>query len=183
MIDLERRKSEFEKHVAFCADELKKLRTGRASASIVEGITFEAYGTLSQIHHMASISVPDARTIVIAPWDKSIIAAIEKALLSAQLGVTPINDGVSIRLILPPLTEENRKQLAKVVGQKCEQAKISLRTLRDSFREDVQRAEKEKEITEDDRYDYYKKIDELTKGYTAQLDDMATKKEDEITTL
>lgn len=183
MMDLGKAKIEFQKQVDFCAEELKKMRSGRASAEMVDGIAFEAYGTLSHIKHMASVSVPDARTLLISPWDKSILADIEKALIATHLGATPVNDGASIRLVLPSLTEENRKQLVKVIGQKCEQAKIALRNLRDSLRDEVQRSEREKEITEDDRYDLYKKIDELTKGYTTQIDEMASKKENEIMTL
>ena len=183
MIDIEKRKGEFEKQLAYLRDELKSLRTGRASAGLVEGIMVEAYGSLSKLVHLASISIPDARTVHIVPWDRSILKDIEKALLSIHLGVNPVNDGASIRLIMPSLTEENRKARVKIVGQKVEQAKIAIRSYRDALREEVQRAEKDNEITEDDRYDRYKQIDEMTKFFTAQAEEIGKKKEEDILTL
>ncbi|MEK7648920.1 MAG: ribosome recycling factor [Patescibacteria group bacterium] len=183
MIDIHKQKSEFEKHLTYLQDELKNLRTGRASTSLVEGLMVEAYGTLSQLQHLASLSIPDARTILISPWDKSVLKDIEKGLLAANLGVNPVNDGSSIRLVMPLLTEENRKALVKVVGQKVEQAKIAVRAVRDALREDVQKSEKLNEITEDDRYDLYKQIDELTKLTTTRADEFGSKKEEDILTL
>lgn len=183
MIDMQKAKNEYETHIAYLRDELKGLRTGRAHTSLIEGIMVETYGALSAIQHLASLSVPDARTIVITPWDKSILKDIEKSILSAQVGINPINDGVSIRLVLPSLTEENRKSLVKVVGQKVEQAKIAIRSHRDFLREEVQKGEKKGELTEDDRYDYYKKIDEMTKEYSALAEELGSKKEEDILTL
>lgn len=176
-------KNEYDKHIAYLHDELKGLRTGRAQSSLVEGIMVEAYGALSAIQHLASLSVPDARTIVISPWDKSVLKDIEKAILSAQIGINPINDGVSIRLVVPSLTEENRKLLVKVVGQKVEQAKIAIRSHRDFLRDEVQKCEKNGELTEDDRYDYYKKIDDMTKEYSIRIEELGAKKEEDILTI
>lgn len=183
MLDMQKQKEEFEKQLQYLREELKGLRTGRAQASFIEGVMVEAYGSLSAIHHLATISVPDAKTILISPWDKSILKDIEKALLGASLGINPVNDGASIRLIMPTLTEESRKGLVKIVGQKVEHAKIAIRTHRDSLREEVQKQEKNNEITEDDRYDIYKQLDEITKLHTALADEIGKKKEDDILTL
>lgn len=183
MIDIQNRKNEFEKHIIFLRDELRGLRTGRAHASLIEGVMVEAYGSLSALQHIASISIPDARTILISPWDASILKDVEKALLGANIGISPVNDGVAIRLVLPVLTEDNRKALVRIVGQKVEQAKIAIRSYRDSLRDEVHKAEKAREITEDDRYDLYKKIDEMTKFYTTQAEELGAKKEEDILTL
>lgn len=183
MLEIEKKKGDYEKHIAFLKEELKGLRTGRASASFVEGIMIEAYGSLSVLHHLASVSVSDARTILISPWDKSILKDIEKGILVANLGVNPVNDGVSLRLVMPTLTEESRTKLVKVVGQKVEQAKIALRSCRDALRDEVQRQEKQNEITEDDRFLLYKHIDEMTKDFTAQAEEIGSKKEEDILTI
>lgn len=183
MLDVQKRKDDFEKQLQFLKDELRALRTGRAQSTLVEGIMVESYGALSALHHVASVSVPDARTILISPWDKSVLKEIEKALVGANLGVNPVNDGSSIRLVMPALTEENRKNIVKIVGQKVEQAKIAIRTHRDALREEVQKQEKNNEITEDDRYDLYKQIDEMTKSYTQQAEDIGKKKEEDILTI
>ena len=183
MVDLQKQKTEFEKHITFLEDELKNLRTGRASVSLVEGLMVETYGSLSQLQHLASPRVPAARSILISPWDKSILKDIEKSLLAANLGVNPVNDGSAIRLVLPTLTEENRKALVKIVGQKVEQSKIAIRALRDGLREEVQKSEKLNEITEDDRYDLYKQIDEMTKLVSARAEEFGTRKEQDILTL
>ncbi len=183
MLEIEKKKNDYEKHIVFLKEELKGLRTGRANASFVEGVMIEAYGALSALQHLASVSVPDARTILISPWDKSTLKDIEKGLLVANLGINPVNDGVSLRLIMPTLTEESRKKLVKVVGQKVEQAKIALRSCRDMLRDEVQRQEKQNEITEDDRFSFYRQIDEMTKDFTAQAEEIGAKKEEDILTI
>lgn len=183
MIDLKAHAVEFEKVVGHLKDELRSLRTGRASAALVEHCIVEAYGTPTPLQHLASISVPDAKTLSINPWDKNILKDIERALSISQLGVNPLNDGTAIRLIMPSLTEENRKSLLKILGQKAEHAKIALRGIRDELREGIQKAERAKEITEDDRYALQKDLDGMTKEYTSSVDAIFEAKEKEIMTV
>jgi ribosome recycling factor len=181
MIDLKEKRKEFDVHMAHLEQELKSLRTGRATAALVEHITVDAYGT--PLQHLATISVSDARTIVIAPWDKTVLKEIEKAIVQAQMGINPVNDGVVIRVIMPVMTEENRKSLVKTMGQKLEQARIGVRSVRDEIKEEILREEKEKMITEDDRYELLKKLDDVTKEYTERMNAMGQAKEEEIMTI
>lgn len=183
MIDLKTHKEEFEKHLAHFQEELKGIRTGRAHSSIVENLIVDCYGALTPLRGLASISIPDARTILITPWDTSITKDIEKALSHSSLGANPINEGGSVRIVLPQLTQENRAALAKTVGQKQEQVKVSMRLLRDKVREEISKAEKDKELTEDDRFALQKELDDITKEYTVRADAIAQEKEMEIMTL
>jgi ribosome recycling factor len=183
MIDLKEKRKEFDVHMAHLEQELKSLRTGRATAALVEHITVDAYGTPTPLQHLATISVSDARTIVIAPWDKTVLKEIEKAIVQAQMGINPVNDGVVIRVIMPVMTEENRKSLVKTMGQKLEQARIGVRSVRDEIKEEILREEKEKMITEDDRYELLKKLDDVTKEYTERMNAMGQAKEEEIMTI
>ncbi len=183
MIDLKEKRKEFDVHIAHLEQELKSLRTGRATAALVEHIIVDAYGTPTPLQHLATISVSDARTIVIAPWDKTVLKEIEKAIVQAQMGINPVNDGVVIRVIMPVMTEENRKSLVKTMGQKLEQARIGVRSVRDEIKEEILREEKEKMITEDDRYELLKKLDDVTKEYTERMNAMGQAKEEEIMTI
>ncbi|MBI4252784.1 ribosome recycling factor [Candidatus Uhrbacteria bacterium] len=180
MQDLKFYKEEFEKAITHLQEELNGIRTGRAHISVVENISVDCYGAMTPLKGLASISIPDARTILVTPWDTSIIKEIEKALAASTLGAHPVNEGTSIRIVLPQLTEENRIALAKVVGQKQEHAKVSLRLVRDKIREEIQKGEKNKEITEDDRFVLQKDLDEMTKTYTARADALAGEKEQEV---
>ena len=159
------------------------MRTGRANAALIEHLVVEAYGSLTPLQHLASISVPDAKTITINPWDKSVLKDIERAISVANIGVNPLNDGVILRLVLPPLTEENRKALIKILGQRLEHAKIALRGIRDGIKDEIYKAEKAKEITEDDRYDLQKDLDDMTKEYTVVIEAFGETKEQEIMTV
>ena len=174
---------EFEKNIDFLKVELKGLRTGRANSAMVENIVADVYGTMTPIQHIASISVPDAKTILISPWDKSIIKEIEKAIIIANIGINPVNEGSAIRLSVPTLTEENRKNLVKVLGQRIEQSRISIRNVRDKIKDEISKQEKEKEITEDDRYSLIEELDEITKDYGKVIDELASQKEKEIMTI
>lgn len=180
MIDLKAYTTEFEKNILHLQEELNGIRTGRAHSSAVENIPVDCYGAMTPLKALASISIPDARTILISPWDTSIIKEIEKALAASTLGANPVNEGSSIRIALPQLTEENRIALAKVVGQKQEHTKVSLRLVRDRIREEIQKGEKNKELTEDDRFALQKDLDEMTKTYTARADELAQEKEKEV---
>lgn len=183
MIDIKARKSEFEKPVAHLQDELRGIRTGRAHSSIVENIQVDCYGALTPLKGLASIAIPDARTLVITPWDASIVKDVEKAIANSSLGANPVNEGGNIRIALPQLTEENRAELAKAVGQKQEQARIAIRMVRDAIREEISRQEKEKEITQDDKFVLQKELDETTKQYTQEIDKIAAEKGKDIMTL
>lgn len=183
MFDLKSHKEEFEKQVTHFKEELKGLRTGRANSNFIEHILVDSYGVPTPIKHVASISIPDARTILITPWDSGLSKEIEKSITLAELGVNPVNDGAGVRIVLPQLTEENRKNLAKVVGQKQEHAKITIRLIRDAIRDDIQKGEKEKEITEDEKFRLQKDLDEMTKEYGSFIDGIADEKEQEIMTI
>lgn len=182
-MNIKEKKHEFEKHIAFLKDALRGLRTGRANASLVESLIVEAYGAATPLLHLATISVPDARSILITPWDKALVKDIEKAISFANLGVNPINDGAGVRIVMPPMTEESRKNLLKVLGQKVEHARVGIRGVRDSIREEISKGLKAKELTEDDRFDLQKELDELTRECTGIVETMADEKEKEIMTI
>jgi len=164
-------------------DELSLLRVGRANPLMVENILVDAYGVKTPIKQMASIGVPEARTLLIQPWDKNLSAEIEKAILKANIGINPVNEGNQIRLTIPQLTEESRKELTKSVSEKEEKARIAVRQIRDKAKEEVQAAEKDGQVTEDDRYDLIKKLDETVKEFNEQIKQMAEKKVNEIMTI
>ena len=130
-------KQEFEQVIEHLNKELQNVRSGRANASILDGLLVEAYGSMMELKGLASVSVPDAKTIQIEPWDKNVVKDIEKAIQASSLGLNPNITGTTIRLIMPPMTEENRKSLVKIVGQKAEQARIGLRNVRENIREQI----------------------------------------------
>ena len=142
-------KENFEKNIRDLKDDLATLRVGRANPLMVENILVLAYGVKTPIKQLASITIPEARTILVQPWDKTIIKDIEKSLAEANLGISPVNEGQQIRLSIPPLTEESRKELTKSVGEKTERARVAIRQLRDKVRDEIVKKEKNKEITED----------------------------------
>ncbi len=160
--------------------ELKKIRTGRASAALLEGLKVECYETVMPIEQVASISVPESRLIVIQPWDKSIIGNIEKAILKSDLGLTPMNDGQIIRIAIPPLTEERRKELAKLAKKSAEECKVSVRSHRREANEMFKELKKEKEISEDDFYKAQEEVQKITDEYIEKIDQISAKKEKEI---
>ncbi|MEK7481361.1 MAG: ribosome recycling factor [Patescibacteria group bacterium] len=166
-----------------CKSELASVRTGRAHASMVSDILVMAYGVAQPLKALASITVPDSRTITVEPWDKSIVADIERGIREANLGVNPVNDGRVIRIPMPQMTEEARRDMAKLLGQKLEQARISIRQLRDEAREKIQAAEKNKELNEDERYRLQDQLDEMVKDYNERIKTMGDEKEKEIMTI
>lgn len=176
-------KPEFTKVLDHLKTELSSLRTGRAHPSLVENIMVEAYGVKTPIRGLATITVIDPKTLVIEPWDKSVIKEIEKAIQLANIGVNPVNEGTKLRLSMPQLTEESRKELIKVLGQKLEQARISLRGIRDKIREEIVNAEKTKQITEDDKYRLQEELDKLVKEKNDQIKSIGEKKEQELMTI
>jgi ribosome recycling factor len=161
-------------------NEFKKVRTGRASVALFEGIKVSYYGTLTPLNQVASLSVPESRLIVIQPWDQSVIGEIEKEILKSELGLTPMNDGKIIRVPIPALTEERRKELVKVVRKIAEEHKVSIRNIRRETNEFLKGLKKEGEISEDDFYKAQDKVQKITDDYTQSVDQTCQEKEKEI---
>ena len=156
------------------------IKAGRATEAILDGMTFSYYGTETPINQAATVSIPEARLLVIKPWDKTNIGPIEKAILKSNIGITPQNDGEVIRLPFPQLTEERRKDLTKVVGKNSEAAKIAIRNIRRDAMDEIKKAEKSKEITEDDRKSNEEEIQKLTDKYIEEIDKITKAKEIEL---
>jgi len=173
-------KQDMEKAIAAFRKELSHVRTGRASTALLEGITVDYYGAKTPLNQVATLSVPEATLLVVQPYDKSVIGAIEKAVKSANLGLNPLNDGKLIRIPIPPLTEERRRELVKHVKKLAEDYRVSVRSHRRDSLEMLKELEKDKEITEDDRRHAAEKIEALTKEYIERVDKTLKAKEDEI---
>lgn len=180
---IDERTPEFEKVLAFLESELHGIRSGRAQSGLVEDIPVDAYGSTMPMKAVASISVPDAKTIQIEPWDKNLVQEVEKALIQANLGMQPNTAGAVIRLAIPPMTEENRSQRVRQVHEKAEQARISIRNIREDIRETIQKMEKDKEIGEDEKYRLQEELDKKVKQWNEKVDQFAKKKEEEIMTI
>ncbi|MDR1952139.1 MAG: ribosome recycling factor [Elusimicrobiota bacterium] len=160
--------------------ELTSIRTGRANSSVVENVKVESYGSVMPINQVAGVNVPDAKTIEIKPWDPSLLGAIEKAIIKADLGLTPVNDGKLIRISIPPLTEERRKEIAKSIGKLAEEFRVAIRNERRSLIEGIKKAEKEKTITEDDRKKADIEAQKITDNYIKKIDESIALKEKEV---
>ncbi len=173
-------KEKMEKTIATFKNELSKLRTGRASVSILDIVKVDYYGTLTPISQMASLSTPDPRQIVIQPWDVKAIGLIEKAILASDLGLTPINDGKVVRIAIPSLTEERRKDLTRVIGKMSEEARVSIRNTRRVSIDELKKSEKDKQISEDDSKTLQKKVQSITDDHIKKIDELAEKKTKEI---
>jgi ribosome recycling factor len=168
------------KAVEAFARDLSGFRTGRASAALVERVTVEAYGAATPLNQMAGISVPENTLLVIQPWDPSMVPSIEKALNNAQLGMTPAVDGGVIRLRVPSMTEERRKELVKQMGKRAEEARVEIRSIRRDEQDAVKKAEKAHEIGEDDARRQMEAIQKQTDAKVAEIDKLATSKEREV---
>jgi ribosome recycling factor len=168
------------KSIGVFEDNLADVRAGRANPAILNKITVEYYGVSTPINQVAGISVPEARTIVIQPWDISVLKEIEKAILASDIGLNPNNDGKVIRLNFPELTEERRKDLVKDIRKIAEEAKVSIRSIRRDGMDEVKALEKKSEITEDDRANLEDEIQKLTDKYVAEIDTLLEKKEKDI---
>jgi ribosome recycling factor len=168
------------KTISSLENELKRVRTGRANLSILDGIRVDYYGTLTPLNQMASLAVPESRLITIQPWDVSVIKDIEKALLKSDLGLTPSNDGKMIRIAIPPLTEERRKQLAKNVHKMCEDHKIAIRNIRRDANEMLKTLKKDGDIAEDDAFKGQDQVQKITDDFITQIDEIYKEKEKEI---
>ena len=177
LLELELR---MQKTIEVFEGNLSEIRAGRANPAILNKISVEYYGVPTPINQVAGISVPEARMIVIQPWDASILKAIEKAILASDIGLNPNNDGKVIRLNFPDLTEERRKELAKEVRKIAEEAKVGIRSIRRDGMDTVKDEQKKSEITEDQKADFEEKIQKLTDKYVAEIDKLLENKEKEI---
>jgi ribosome recycling factor len=162
--------------------EFAAVRTGRASAGLLDGIRVDYYGTPTPVNQMASISVPDARTIVIQPWEASQLKAIEKAIMASDLGLTPVNDGKIVRLAMPSPTEERRKHLAKSVHKIAEESRVVVRNLRREANDRLKAMAKDKKVSEDEERRSHEEIQKTTDRFIAKVDELLKKKEQEILT-
>ena len=160
--------------------DLQKIRTGRANTSMLDGIKVDYYGTPTPVNQVATVQVVDARLITVKPWEKNMIQVIDKAIRASDLGINPVADSELVRLPIPPLTAERRRDLAKVVGKQTEEARVAVRSARRDAMDMVKDAEKDKQITEDERKKGEKAIQDLTDKYIAQIEQIAKDKEKEI---
>jgi ribosome recycling factor len=160
--------------------EFRRIRTGRASTALLEGIKVDCYETQMPLEQVASLSVPESRLITIKPWDQSIIGEIEKSILKSELGLNPMNDGKIIRISIPPLTEERRRELAKLAKKMAEEGKISIRNHRREANELFKDLKNEKEISEDEMYKCQDQVQDITNDFTKKIDEVTAEKEKEI---
>src|SRR3989339_654971 len=180
---VENNKEEFLKVIEHFKSEISSLRTGRAHSSIVDNVVVEAYGTRTPIRGLANIIIADPKTLVIEPWDKGLVKDIEKGILAANIGINPVNEGTKIRLSMPTLTEENRRDLIKILGQKLEQSRISARNVRDGIKDEINEAEKNKEISEDEKFRAQEELDKFVKTQNDEIKAIGDKKENELMTI
>lgn len=182
-IYLESKQDEFIKAIDFFKGDIANLRTGRASPAMLDDVQAEAYGVSTPLNGLASITVPDGKSLVISPWDKNIVKDIEKAVVDADLGFSIVNEGDKLRLSIPPMTEENRRDLVKKINEKQEAARITIRKAREDIKYAIEQAEASKEISEDDKFRFIKELDEEVRKKNDELKDIRDKKEKEIMTI
>ncbi len=161
-------------------NELKGVRTGRANTSLLDGIMVDYYGSSSALNQVANVAVQDSRTLTVTPWEKTMIEPIEKAIMSSNLGLNPVSAGMVIRIPLPPLTEERRKDLVKLVGQIAENSKIALRNIRRDGNTHLKNLHNDKDITEDDLHGSEKRVQDIIDNFVKQVDDIISDKEKEL---
>lgn len=163
--------------------ELDTLRTGRASVHMLDGVRVAIYGTESPINQIATLSTPDSHTIAIQPWDKGAVGAVEKAILQANIGLTPSNDGAIVRLNLPPMSEQTRKDMVKRAHAAAEEGRVAIRNVRRHVNDEIKKGEKNNTVTEDDSKKMMAKVQKLTDEHTKKIDDVTAAKEKEILTV
>tara|TARA_Y100000588_G_C14049620_1_gene836567 strand:- start:192 stop:749 length:558 start_codon:yes stop_codon:yes gene_type:complete len=168
------------KTVEALGHEFTKIRTGRASANLLDHVQVEYYGNLTPLNQVANVTISDARTLVVTTWEKSMVAAVEKAILNADLGLNPATAGTSIRVPMPPLTEERRKEMIRIVRGEAEQTRISIRNIRRDANNQLKELQKEKVISEDDERRASDEIQKLTNKHIAEIDVVLTKKEEDL---
>ncbi len=173
-------KEKMDKSIEAFRQEISKVRTGKATTTLLDGIKVDYYGTPTPLNQVANVTVLDAHTLSITPWDKNMVVLIDKAILTADLGFNPLNDGTNIKIPIPQLTEERRKDLAKLAKKFGEDAKISLRSIRHHAIDKLKKMEKEKELSEDLRHDGEANIQKVTDNHSKTIDEMVVHKEKEI---
>ncbi len=173
-------KAQMEKSVDSLRKEYQKVRTGRATTTLLDDIKVSYYDSPTPINQVASLNVPEARVIVIQPWEGKMIPVIEKAILNANIGLTPTNDGKIIRLAMPPLTEERRKEIVKTLRKMAEDAKIAVRNIRRDAIDDLKKSEKDKKISEDDLKRAEKEVQDVTNNFVTKIDEVLAAKEKEV---
>jgi len=164
-------------------NEAGKIRTGRANPSLVEDLLVDYYGARTPLKQIASINTPEARLIVIQPWDRGALAPIESAIRESDLNINPTNDGILIRIAIPMLTEERRKEMVKMLNQKAEEARIAVRSVREEAWKEIQKSESEGKMSEDDKFKGKDKLQEVVDEYNKKIEEVRTKKEGEIMTI
>lgn len=177
---LQQTAASMQKAVDHFQNELKKVRTGRASASLLDDIRVDYYGTPTPLGQVATVNVPDARSIVIQPWEKSMLGEIEKAIRQSDLGLNPNNDGTIIRVPIPPLTEERRRDIVKMCKKDAEESRVAVRNIRRDQLEALKKAEKEEHFSEDDRKRAEDDVQKLTDKHVKMIDELLAKKEKEV---
>ncbi|MGQ9599884.1 MAG: ribosome recycling factor [Anaerolineae bacterium] len=182
MIDelLEEIRQRMQRSVEVLQEDLLSIRTGRASPGLVEKLPVEYYGTVTPLSQIATITAPEPRLLVIRPWDPSALSGIERAILKSDLGLTPLNDGKLIRLNIPRLTEERRRELARLVAKRVEEARVAVRNLRRDALQDLKDFEKEKMISEDEFFEGKEEVQKLTDEFIATIDEIGKRKEEEL---
>lgn len=180
---LDSSKANFDQAVEYFKNDIATLRTGRANPGMLEHIEVDAYGSKMPLNGVGNISVSDGRSLVIAPWDKGVLKDIEKAIVAADLGIGVVNEGDKIRLTVPALTEENRKELVKKLNGKQEEARIVIRQARDEVKQAIEKAFDDKEMSEDDKFRFIKELDEAVGKYNDQLKEIRDHKEKDIMTI
>lgn len=178
--DLEQK---LEKALQHTRSEIAKLRTGKASVSLLDSVMVEAYGSMMHVNELANITAPDSTLLVVTPWDKTILEVIEKGIASSGLNLNPVVDGDIIRIAIPPLTEERRKEMVKLLHQKIEQGKVMMRTVRSDAKRDIEGQKGEEGISEDDIKHNLEELENVFKKYLEKLDVMASDKEKELLTV
>ncbi|ABA89159.1 ribosome recycling factor [Syntrophotalea carbinolica DSM 2380] len=177
---IKKARSGMDKAVESLKKDMTKVRTGRASTSLLDDVMVDYYGTPTPLNQVGTLAVPEPRLITIQPWEKKLLADIERAIFKADLGLNPTSDGNLIRLVIPPMTEERRKEMGKVVRKMGEDAKVGVRSARRDANDGMKKLEKNKEISEDDLKRGEKEIQDVTDSYVAKIDDLVSQKEKEI---
>ncbi|MBW1708582.1 MAG: ribosome recycling factor [Deltaproteobacteria bacterium] len=173
-------KQRMEKSITALEKDFKRIRTGRASTALLDGIRVDYYGTPTPLNQLASLSTPEARLILIQPWDAQALGDIEKAILKSELGLNPMNDGKVLRIAIPPLTEERRRELVKVIKKMAEDSKVALRSIRRDSNDIIKDLKKEKEISEDDSFKALDEVQKITGDFAKRVDEMSEVKEKEV---
>ncbi len=179
-IELKPYEEKMTKCISVTEEELALVRAGKANPALLNKISVEYYGSPTPVRDLATISVPDARTITVQPWDKSVLKNIEKAILASDIGITPQNDGTLVRLVFPPLSEDRRKEIVKQIEKTCEDSKVALRNVRRDANDKIKDMKKKSEMTEDEEKSSNKMVQDLTDKYIKKVDELCAKKKTDI---